>query len=56
MKWSHKKNYEYLFTGSSTNEDLLVLTGTNEEQTIDIFEILICRGGGASEMVPQKEF
>ena len=55
MKWSPKKNFEYIFTGSSTKEDLSVLTGTNEVQTIGIFEILICRGGGASEMVPQKE-
>ena len=28
--------------------------GTNEVQTISIFEILKCGGGGASEMVPTK--
>ena len=49
-----KFELEYLCTGSSTNEDLSVLTGTNEVQTIGIFEILICRDGGASEMVPRK--
>ena len=57
MKWSPKKNYEYLFTGSSTNEDLLVLTGTNDVETIGIFKILICRGGGgAVKWSPKKNF
>ena len=56
MKWTPKKYFEYLYTGSGTNEDLSVLTGTNEVQTIAIFEILICVGVGANEMVTQKEF
>ena len=54
MKWSSKKNYEYLCTGSSTNENFLVLIGTNAVQTICIFEILKFRGGGTSEMVATK--
>ena len=56
VKWTPKKYFEYLYTGSGTNEDLSVLTGTNEVQTIAIFEILICVGVGANEMVTQKEF
>ena len=56
MKWSLKKNFEYLVNGSSTNEDLSALNGTNVVQTIRVFEIFICRDAGASEMVPQKEF
>ena len=55
MKWSPKKNFEYIFTGSSTKEDLSVLTGTNEVQTIGIFEISICIGwGGAVKWSPKK--
>ena len=50
MKWSPKKNFEYLVTESSTKEDLSVLTGTNVVQTIGIFDILKCGGGGATEM------
>ena len=51
MKWSAEKNLEYLFTGSGTNENFSVLTGTNVIQMIGIFEILICEGGGPSEMI-----
>ena len=51
-----KFELECLCTGSSTNENFFILTGTNEVQRIGIFEILACRGGGASEMVPQKNF
>ena len=50
------RKFECLFTGSSSNEDHSVLVGTNEVQTIGIFEILICVVGGASEMVHQKIF
>ena len=50
MKWSPKKNFEYLCTGSGTNENFSVLTGTNVVQTIGIFDILKCGGGGATEM------
>ena len=46
VKWSAEKNLEYLFTGSGTNENFSVLTGTNVIQMIGIFEILICRDGG----------
>ena len=51
-----KLELEYLCTGSGTNENLSVLTGTNEVQTIGIFKILMCVGGGASEMVSKKNF
>ena len=56
MKWSHKNYFEYLCTGSGTNEDLSVLTGLNEIQTIGIFEILICIGGGPVKLSPKKNF
>ena len=50
MKWSPKKNFEYLCAGSGTNENFSVLIGTNVVQTIGIFDILKCGGGGATEM------
>ena len=54
MKWCLTKNFEYLGTGSSMNRNLSVLTGTDVVRTIGIFEILICGGGGATEMVHTK--
>ena len=51
-----KLKFEYCCSGSGTDENFSVLTGTNEVQTIGLFEIFMCVGGGASEMDPQKEF
>ena len=50
MKWSPKNNFEYLCTGSSTNKNFSELIGSNVVQTIGIFDILKCGGGGATEM------
>ena len=54
MKWSSKKKFEYLCTGSGTKENFSVLTGINVVQTISIFVILKFGGGGSTEMVLNK--
>ena len=46
-----KKNFECICTGSGTNENFSVITGTNVVQTFGIFKILKC---GASVIVPTK--
>ena len=51
-----KFELEHLCIGSDTNENLSVLTGFNEVQTVGLLEILICFSGGAREMASQKEF
>ena len=54
MKWSPKKHIKYHCTGSGTNENFSIITGTNVVQTIGIFKILKCGGEVASVIVPEK--